>query len=123
MILQAPDWLVAVKLALILVFLAFTGPTSTYALAHTAITSNIRPMLATANTVIAMNSRTTMSAMCSILGLKAAQAGYRVLFTSAVEAVTQLLKAEENGDLAQTLTRLARPAENLTPATESAVGS
>lgn len=43
------------------------------------------------------------------LGLKAAQAGYRVLFTSAVEAVTQLLKAEENGDLEQTLTRLARP--------------
>ncbi len=46
MILQAPDWLVAVKLALILVFLAFTGPTATYALAHAAITSNIRPMLA-----------------------------------------------------------------------------
>ncbi len=46
MILQAPDWLVAVKLALILMFLAFTGPTSTFALAHAAITSNIRPILA-----------------------------------------------------------------------------
>jgi multicomponent Na+:H+ antiporter subunit G len=46
MILQAPDWLVAVKLALILVFLAFTGPTSTFALAHAAITSNVRPILA-----------------------------------------------------------------------------
>lgn len=46
MILQAPDWLVAVKLALILVFLAFTGPTATFALAHAAITSNVRPILA-----------------------------------------------------------------------------
>ena len=46
MMLQAPDWLVAVKLFLILVFLAFTGPTSTFALAHAAITSNIRPILA-----------------------------------------------------------------------------
>jgi multicomponent Na+:H+ antiporter subunit G len=46
MILQAPDWLVAVKLALILVFLYFTSPTSTFALAHAAITSNVRPILA-----------------------------------------------------------------------------
>ena len=46
MILQAPDWLVAVKLVLILVFLYFTSPTSTFALAHAAITSNVRPILA-----------------------------------------------------------------------------
>lgn len=46
MMLQAPDWLVAVKLLLILVFLYFTSPTSSFALAHAAITSNIKPILA-----------------------------------------------------------------------------
>ncbi len=46
MMLQAPNWLVAVKLAMILVFLYFTSPTSTFALAHAAITSNIKPLLA-----------------------------------------------------------------------------
>ena len=44
--LQAPDWLIAVKLLLILIFLFFTSPTSTFALAHAAITSNVRPVLA-----------------------------------------------------------------------------
>jgi DNA replication protein DnaC len=43
------------------------------------------------------------------LGLKAAQTQYKVLFTSAVEVVTQLLAAEESGSLAQTLHRLAQP--------------
>jgi len=43
------------------------------------------------------------------LGLKAAQTQYKVLFTSAVEIVTQLLAAEESGSLAQTLRHLAQP--------------
>jgi len=46
MMLQAPNWLIAVKLLLILIFLFFTSPTSTFALAHAAITSNVRPVLA-----------------------------------------------------------------------------
>lgn len=43
------------------------------------------------------------------IGLKAAQTQYKVLFTSAVAVVTQLLAAEEKGSLAQTLHRLAQP--------------
>lgn len=43
------------------------------------------------------------------LGLKAAQAKHKVLFTSAVEVVTQLLAAEQTGTLQQTLQRLAQP--------------
>jgi DNA replication protein DnaC len=43
------------------------------------------------------------------LALKAAQTKHKVLFTSAVEVVTQLLAAEEAGTLAQTLHRLAQP--------------
>ncbi|MCP4684416.1 MAG: ATP-binding protein, partial [bacterium] len=35
------------------------------------------------------------------LGLQACQSGYQVLFLSAVEAVTQLLEAEEQGMLRQ----------------------
>lgn len=46
MMLQAPDWLVTIKLLLILIFLFFTSPTSTFALAHAAITSNVKPVLA-----------------------------------------------------------------------------
>lgn len=46
MILQSGDWLVAVKLLLILVFLFFTSPTSTFALAHAALTSGVKPHLA-----------------------------------------------------------------------------
>lgn len=43
------------------------------------------------------------------LGLKAAQSRYKVLFTSAVALVTQLLAAEESGNLAPALHRLAQP--------------
>ena len=43
------------------------------------------------------------------LGLKAAQAKYQVLFTSAIEVVTQLMAAEQSGTLDQTLHRLTQP--------------
>lgn len=43
------------------------------------------------------------------LGLIACQAGYDVLFLSAVEAVTQLLEAQEQGTLRQAIKRLAKP--------------
>lgn len=43
------------------------------------------------------------------LGLKACQAGYGVLFLSAVEMVTQLLEAEEQGSLRQAVRRLLKP--------------
>lgn len=43
------------------------------------------------------------------LGLKAALAKHKVLFSTAVEVVTQLLAAQEAGTLDQTLTRLAQP--------------
>jgi DNA replication protein DnaC len=43
------------------------------------------------------------------LGLKACQAGYNVLFLSAVEMVSQLLEAQEQGTLRQTLNRLVKP--------------
>ena len=43
------------------------------------------------------------------LGLRACQAGYAVLFLSAVEMVTQLLEAQERGTLRQALHRLIRP--------------
>ncbi len=48
MILQSGDWLIVVKLLLILVFLFFTSPTSTFALAHAALTSGVKPRLAEA---------------------------------------------------------------------------
>lgn len=44
------------------------------------------------------------------LGLKACQSGYNVLFLSAVAMATQLLEAEEQGSLDQTLNGLAKPA-------------
>ena len=43
--LQADHWLVIVKLALILVFLFFTSPTSSFSLAHAALSSGVDPML------------------------------------------------------------------------------
>jgi DNA replication protein DnaC len=43
------------------------------------------------------------------LGLKTCLAGYAVLFLSAVELVTQLLEAEEQGTLRQALNRLLKP--------------
>ena len=43
------------------------------------------------------------------LALKAAQAKHKVLFTTAVEVVTQLLAAEQAGSLDQTLHYLAQP--------------
>lgn len=45
MLLQAPDWLVAVKLLLIVVFLAFTSPMTSHALARAAILDGIEPWL------------------------------------------------------------------------------
>ncbi len=43
------------------------------------------------------------------LGLAACQAGYDVLFLSAVETVTQLVEAQEQGTLRQALKRLTKP--------------
>jgi DNA replication protein DnaC len=43
------------------------------------------------------------------LGLKACQAGHTVLFLSAVEMVTQLLEAEEQGTLRRVLGQLLKP--------------
>lgn len=45
MLLQAPDWLVVVKLLLIVVFLAFTSPMTSHALARAAILDGIKPWL------------------------------------------------------------------------------
>lgn len=44
LMIQAGVTLVAVKLFLILVFLFFTGPTSTFSLAHAAMTSGVEPL-------------------------------------------------------------------------------
>lgn len=44
--LQAPSWLVAVKLLLIFVFILFTSPTATHALARAALHGGVKPMLA-----------------------------------------------------------------------------
>ncbi len=41
--LQADDWLVIVKLALIVVFLFFTSPTGSHALARAALSSGMLP--------------------------------------------------------------------------------
>ena len=43
------------------------------------------------------------------LGLRACQAGYNVLFLSAVDLVTQLLQAQERATLPQFMKRLAKP--------------
>lgn len=45
MMIQAGFTLVAVKLFLILVFFFFTSPTSTFSLAHAALTSGVEPVL------------------------------------------------------------------------------
>ncbi len=42
-VLQSDDWLVAVKLALIFVFLLFTSPVATHALAHAALLDGLKP--------------------------------------------------------------------------------
>lgn len=44
LIIQAGPTLVAVKLLMILAFLFFTSPTSTFALAHAAMTSGVEPL-------------------------------------------------------------------------------
>jgi len=46
LILQSPDWMGAVKLALIMIFLFITSPTSTHALAKSALHGRLEPMLA-----------------------------------------------------------------------------
>jgi multicomponent Na+:H+ antiporter subunit G len=45
LILQAGLTLVSAKLFLILIFIFFTSPTSSFALAHAALSSGIKPML------------------------------------------------------------------------------
>ena len=42
-LLQVESWLVAIKLALIVVFLFFTSPTATHALARAALASGLKP--------------------------------------------------------------------------------
>jgi multicomponent Na+:H+ antiporter subunit G len=42
-ILQADSWLVAVKIAFIALFLFFTSPTATHALARAALASGLKP--------------------------------------------------------------------------------
>lgn len=44
LMLQADSWLVSVKLLLILVFLFFTSPTSTHALAKAALHGKLKPL-------------------------------------------------------------------------------
>lgn len=48
MLCQAPGWLVAVKLILILLFLAITSPTTSYALASAALHDGLVPWKAPA---------------------------------------------------------------------------
>jgi multicomponent Na+:H+ antiporter subunit G len=43
--LQAPSWLVAAKLVLIFVFILFTSPTATHALARAALNGGVTPLL------------------------------------------------------------------------------
>ncbi len=43
LILQSGDWLVSVKLALIFLFLIFTSPVATHALAHAALLDGLKP--------------------------------------------------------------------------------
>ena len=45
LILQAGFTLIAIKLILILAFLFFTSPTSSFALAHAALSSGVQPIL------------------------------------------------------------------------------
>ena len=43
LLLQSGDWLVSVKLALIFLFLIFTSPVATHALAHAALLDGLKP--------------------------------------------------------------------------------
>lgn len=43
-LLQVESWLVAIKLVLIVVFLFFTSPTATHALARAALASGLKPL-------------------------------------------------------------------------------
>ncbi|MBI06919.1 MAG: sodium:proton antiporter [Rhodospirillaceae bacterium] len=43
LLLQSSDWLVSVKLALIFIFLIFTSPVATHALAHAALLDGLKP--------------------------------------------------------------------------------
>ena len=45
MLLQAPNWLVAVKLGFIGIFLGLTSPVATHAIAHAAYMVGFKPML------------------------------------------------------------------------------
>ena len=45
LILQSTDWLVAVKLFIVLVFIYVTSPTTTYAIARAALVHGCTPML------------------------------------------------------------------------------
>jgi multicomponent Na+:H+ antiporter subunit G len=45
LLLQTDDWLVAVKLALVFVFVLITGPTATHALARAALHAGFKPPL------------------------------------------------------------------------------
>ena len=47
LLLQSGDWLVSVKLALIFVFLLFTSPVATHALAHAALLDGLKPWIRT----------------------------------------------------------------------------
>lgn len=44
LVLQAPSWLVAVKLGFIMAFLFLTGPVATHAIAHAAWISRLAPL-------------------------------------------------------------------------------
>lgn len=45
MALQAPGWLIVVKLGLIGIFLFITGPTATHAIANAALVTGLKPKL------------------------------------------------------------------------------
>ena len=45
LLLQSDDWLVVVKILLILYFVIFANPTSTHAVARSALDNDIRPLL------------------------------------------------------------------------------
>lgn len=49
LLLQVPDWNVAIRLVLIVGFLVFTSPTATHALAQAALRDGIAPLLADAS--------------------------------------------------------------------------
>jgi multicomponent Na+:H+ antiporter subunit G len=48
LLLQSPDWMVATKLVMILLFLWFTSPTAAHILAQAALNDGLRPELSTA---------------------------------------------------------------------------